>query len=488
MKILYYNWVDYLDDARQGGGVTVYQRNLIQALDAEETHDVMFLSAGMSYDLFGQAPRWAPVAHGPKTDRDRRFEIVNSGVMAPGHRSFGDQAQLSHAATRQAVFEFIEAKGPFDVIHFNNLEGLPADVLELKKRWPDTRLVLSLHNYYPFCPQVNLWQDEIRNCVDFEAGRRCGSCVVGRVNPRVLRLANAWAFFLKRCGIRQGTRLFDGLYGPPMRVARTVVGWLRRRAPRGRRGAAAVTSSPFAKRRQKMVGLINRHCDLVLCVSDRVRQIAEHHGVTGALLKTSYIGTAHARKFQETKPRALKASGGDVLQLGYLGYMRRDKGFFFLLEALATLPVEQAKNVGLTVAAGQSDSETMQKLEDLGKRLGNLIYVDGYSHDTLDGVLEGIDVGVIPVQWEDNLPQVAIEMHARHIPLLTSDLGGAQELSGYEDMIFRSDDVEDFHGKLAELITNGLAVQEYWNGATAPVLMNSHIEEILTLYGQNTTA
>ena len=44
--------------------------------------------------------------------------------------------------------------------------------------------------------------------------------------------------------------------------------------------------------------------------------------------------------------------------------------------------------------------------------------------------------GVVPVLWHDNLPQVAIEMHARHIPLLTSDMGGAQELGNCPEMVF----------------------------------------------------
>ena len=35
MKILYYNWVDYLDAERRGGGVSVYQKNLIAALEGD---------------------------------------------------------------------------------------------------------------------------------------------------------------------------------------------------------------------------------------------------------------------------------------------------------------------------------------------------------------------------------------------------------------------------------------------------------------------
>ena len=51
MKILFYNWVDYLDDEKRGGGVTVYQRNTIQAMRAKEDVSCTFLSSGISYDV-----------------------------------------------------------------------------------------------------------------------------------------------------------------------------------------------------------------------------------------------------------------------------------------------------------------------------------------------------------------------------------------------------------------------------------------------------
>lgn len=82
MKILFYNWVDYLDDEKRGGGVSVYQRNLIRALQAEGT-ECHFLCSGISYDLLAAQPRWERIKHGPAENRSRRFELVNSGVLSP---------------------------------------------------------------------------------------------------------------------------------------------------------------------------------------------------------------------------------------------------------------------------------------------------------------------------------------------------------------------------------------------------------------------
>ena len=499
MKILYYNWVDYLDDERRGGGVTIYQKNLIDGLALETETEAWFLSSGISYDLFSSEPRWTQVRHGSVTNRSRRFEIVNSGTLSPSHHSFGNPAQVSHPKTVAAFFDFIEKNGPFDVIHFHNLEGIPAEVLSLKSRWPETRLVLSLHNYYPFCPQVNLWYKEKAHCADFREGRKCGNCLLHRHDERIVRQANAVAFRLKSAGLRPGGWFFRRGFLPALRVAKRLVrayGALRRRPVYeaieadtqdlpGKPGALRPLGgdpSRFAARRAEMVQLINAHCDLVLGVSDRVTQIAQGFGIRPEILKTSYIGTQQADKYAETSPRPTLPREDGTLTLGYLGYMRADKGFFFLLDALEALDPALQARIHLVVAAPRGSHQAMEQFEDLAEHFASVSYANGYTHDSLDDILKDVDVGLVPVLWEDNLPQVAIEMHARHIPLLTADKGGAQELGNAADMVFTAGDEEDFAARVQAILEGQVDLGAYWAGAMAPRSMEAHLSELKSLY------
>tara|TARA_R110000787_G_scaffold27435_1_gene75959 strand:- start:157 stop:1662 length:1506 start_codon:yes stop_codon:yes gene_type:complete len=490
-RILYYNWVDYLDVEERGGGVTLYQRNVMNGLKDRDDVDVAFLAAGLSYDLPARAPRWEAMRHGPRTDGDQRFELINSGVLAPAHHSFGDPAQLSHRATTDTFFDFIDQTGPYDVIHFNNLEGLPAEVLQIKARWPDTQVILSLHNYYPICPQVNLWFGEREACEDFEGGARCLRCLTHQHDARLLRVANGVSYRLRCLGLQPGTWTFDVAYrwilrlgGRGLRVLR----WMR-----SRRTNAAITpvldphkgadrAAAFAARRAGMTALINENCDHVLCVSDAVRLLAERHGIAPALTRTSYIGTRAADLFDQTVPRP-QVVGKPTLTLGYLGYMRRDKGFFFLLDALEALPANQAGRIRIVIAARSVDRASMARLTRLGDHLAAVIYHDGYTHDDLDAVLAQVDVGVVPVLWHDNLPQVAIEMHARHIPLLTADMGGAPELGNCADLVFAAGDPDSFAACVEKLLAGKIDMDTYWRGAMRPVAMQAHIGELLRTYG-----
>ncbi len=483
MRILCYNWVDYLDDENRGGGVSVYQRNLLRALDAIPEVSADFLCSGLSHDLRARPPRWERIRHGPDTDRARRYEIVNAGLLSPSHHSFGNPGQLTHAATETAFFDFLAANGPYDVVHFNNLEGVPAAVLRLKQHFPQTRVILSLHNYYPVCPQVNLWFQERENCTGFADGANCVACLPHQTPERMARLANALAYRLKRAGIRPGTRTFDLAFRNAIRVGSRLVRlatWLRRgraTAPPGRMEAAQ-----FASRRAGITALINANCDRVLGVSERVCEVARRHGIDAALLHTSYIGTLEADCFAATTPRAQVLNDDGTLALAYLGYMRRDKGFFFLLDALEGLPDDIAARLHLLVAARTGPPEAMARLAALRPRLAGLRHVDGYAHDGLDDLLADTGLGLIPVLWEDNLPQVAIEMHARHIPLLTSDLGGARELANNPDMVFRAGDTDSFTARLRHILSGGLDPAAYWRAARPPVSMPAHLDDLMRHY------
>lgn len=501
MRILYYNWVDPFDREGRGGGVSFYLRNTVNALVGEKGVEATCLSAGLSHRLLAHEPRWRSIERGANQGPCRRFELVDSGLLAPAHADYASPAQLSHQPTEAAFADFLSRTGPYDVIHFHNLEGVPAAVLAVAAAQPGVQVVLTLHNYYPFCPQVNFWHRESANCTDYDGGKKCIDCLPVVPNRRMTRLAMATAGQLSRLGAGPGSRVFERAVWPALR--RVWHGYKRLRggaatidnhAPpdpgpagpqsAGTAGPAAAESRAraFARRRQQMVALINRHCDTVLCVSDRVRQIAAAQGIEPALLQTGYIGTPQARHWHRSEPRASFLAADGTLHMAYLGYMRADKGFPFLMAALAALPDTTLSRLRLTVAARSGTPEMMQAMAALAPRLAGLHHVDGYSHDELDTLLDGVALGLVPVMWEDNLPQVALEMHARHIPLLTSDLGGARELGNCPDLVFRAGDKADFAAALGRVLSEQVSAADYWRQARAPVDMEAHLAALWRVY------
>jgi hypothetical protein len=472
MRVLFVNWVDWRDAQGRGGGVAVYQRNLARVL-AGSGIEAGYLSSGLAQDLRRGPARWQAVRGAPG-----HWEIVNSAVLAPGQLAWDSPAQLTDPATEAAFAEVLAATGPWDAVHFDNIEGLPVAVLGVA-RAAGARVVVMLHNYYPICPQVNLWHRERETCPGFDEGRACVTCLPGgQVGAGARRAALAVMWQADRLG---GPRLVTAAK-VGLGAARAGVTGLRRLRARPAPALAGAAEAPdaaaarrFADRRAGMVAAINAHADAVLCVSDRVRVLAAAHGIAPALLQTTRIGTAEAARFDRAAPRPGLLDAQGRVRLAYLGYMRRDKGFFFLLDALEALPDAVAARVHLTVAARKGTDQAMARLAALRPRLAGLAHVDGYTHAELDGILREVTLGVVPVLWEDNLPQVALEMHLRGIPLLTSDLGGARELGNCPDLVFAAGDAAGLAARLAAVLEGRIDLAAYWAGARAPETMESHL-------------
>src|SRR5579871_1620525 len=100
LKILYYNWVDFEDDEERGGGVSIYQRNLVDAATAEGDA-VYFLSSGVAYRPFTSTPFLREVT--ASKEGVRKFEIVNSTILSPGQEAFGQD--VSSSAPMDGLFE-----------------------------------------------------------------------------------------------------------------------------------------------------------------------------------------------------------------------------------------------------------------------------------------------------------------------------------------------------------------------------------------------
>jgi glycosyltransferase involved in cell wall biosynthesis len=477
IKILYYNWLDFEDPELRGGGVSVYQRNLVDAA-ARRGDAAWFLSSGSSYSPFSRRPFIREVKAYP--GGVRKFELVNSAVLSPGQAAFGKEAAA--APEMEAVFaDFLRTHGPFDVVHFNNLEGIPVSFLRLAREHdPRAKVVYSMHNYFAFCPQVNLWFQERAACKDFRGGRKCVNCLVKPPNAAGVWRTYQVDYGLRMLGIRPPAGLYRAaswlMHGPvralylgvkvTLRAAASLpdVALGRRPWPWARATKSAVIldaagAARFAARRRLFVDALNAHADHVLAVSRRVAELAVGFGVDPAKVQTLTIGTRYARA-QSASPAAGRGSPAGpaargprpAIRIAYLGYMRRDKGFYFYLRALEKMPAGLARRLGLVFAAKVTDLHAYHRIKRMAHRFDAVTFYDGYTHAQLPRILSGVDLGVVPVLWEDNLPQVAIECVASGVPVLTSDRGGARELLDCPALVFKAGSRADFYARLRAVL------------------------------------
>ncbi|MFA7821828.1 glycosyltransferase [Aeromonas dhakensis] len=473
MKILIYNWVDYFHNPTRGGGVTIYIRNLINQLRGR--HEIYFVSSGESYNPFTPSIYWVEKG----SDKGvRLFEIVNSEVLAPGRLAWNDPASLESPRT-QNVWNSLLLKIKPDIVHFNNIEGLPISALDIKSVLPHCRVIYSLHNYYPFCPTVQLWCGNKISCRDFVNGEACVGCQP-EIDRRRELLVKSLKWLYRQFKYEVPGSLYHWIFSPrwlPETLCRLLI-WNHRQLAQSI--SPSLSHEYFKVRRENMVAKINMHCEVVLAVSARVKELAEEFGVDADILHVSYIGTKVAQNIIAPRHSDIK----EPLTLIYLGYMSHEKGFYFLLDVLNALPEKIARSINLVVAAKNTDASALHRLMVLESKFNSIDYHNGYSHSQLSHLFAMADVSLVPVLWEDNLPQVAIESVCHGVPVLSSQMGGAPELSkNNAGLTFPAGDVVACCQILSRLVQDRTMLMDYWLDMSYPPTMQVHVKALEAYYG-----
>ena len=493
-KVLYYNWAPYFEQPMIGGGVSIYCRNLIDYLSKQTDYQINFLYAGFDYRFFRKHP-YIKRVYNQRHSHIPTFSIVNSPVPSPAKLSWeAPLANIENPVLEKCFKQFLTEFGPFQVIHFHNLEGITANCLKLAKE-SGAKVVFSLHNYWAVCPEVNLWQMDSSPCNNYLEGRACVSCiseiVIVDLELTVRKLYHLGSLLgLKRQSlpVLLCEKIYRNLYGriwyqlkvrskPLLSNQLDIVG---KELPQ--------LAGLYRQRRQEIVSMINRYVDVALSVSERTASIYKQYGVNPERLITQYIGT-QAIKFQAPANNPTSYTPGQPFQLIYMGPSSKYKGFYFLLEQLRSLPEEELSYLDLVIASQITDAGELAmsaqykgRLLSLAQSVHRFRFYPGYKYEDIPTMLDGIHLGIVPPLWEDNLPQVTFELLACRVPVLCSNLGGAQEFVRHPAFIFDPAKKGDFQHKLRTIRENPHLLNEFWQEARPVKAVEQEIKELSNIY------
>ena len=471
-KVLFYNWVPFDNPWKVGGGVTVYIRNVIeQILESDPDISVYMLSSGWAYDDT-KLTTFTRKINNCFGERCRQYEIVNSPVPAEQRFVFKNPTvTFSNDKLKETFCDFLKKYGPFDVIHFNNIEGISLDVFDLKKEFPDTKFIFSIHNYVPMClTGFYYMRHKHRVCSPDHTGKDCEKCAASG------RMANFSSEVYGR-----------GKFGVVPEKCYSAKKWIKNFGLD--RLDEIATADELLNFSKLAIKEINENCDAILAVSKRVYDIAEDNGFDTSKMIVSYIGTKVAEIEQEhnlTETTNLVKSTDDrtennSFKIVFLGndINFEEKGYPFFIESLETLDIKYAGKIDLVVTVKQKEH---YELIEAFSKFKSLKIINGYTHDDLPNILSGCDLSIVPVLWEDNLPQIAIESVAYGVPVLSSSAGGASELCTSELFKFKAGDTADFLRKLCFLIDNPKQLNEYWKYHSKLVTMKNHWRELKQIF------
>jgi len=223
--------------------------------------------------------------------------------------------------------------------------------------------------------------------------------------------------------------------------------------------------------------------DLVLAVSDAVREIFVRMGLRADSIQVCHIGTAIADQGSPPRRLPFPSAPTDPVRIAFLGLATTPKGLPFLLSSLADLEHELLARVHLRVfARGLETCEAA--LARLEPQLGGLEVRNGYAYAEIPTLLQDVDLGIVPPLWWDNAPQVVFEMLAMGVPVLGAGIGGIPDFirSGVNGILFEPGDRADLLEKLRSILANPEVLQKLARGILPLKTIPAHVDELEAFY------
>lgn len=459
-KILIYNWLPFDNPWNWGGGVTVYCKNVIEEIIKNNPEvEIYFLSSGFAY-MASKDKTFTRKIGNIFGDKVHQYEIVNSPVPADQRNIYVNPlVALENENLKEVFSDFIEKYGPFEAIHFNNIEGLSLDVLDLKKDYPSTKFIFSIHNYVPLCVNGSYYMRHKHcNCSPNHTAEDCMKCTRADI----------------RSNIAEDT-YNRGLFGQDRKQCYSKSRWLKTfNLERLDNDVDEEHILDFAKVATQK---INENCDFILAVSKRVYDIAAENGFDINKMRVSYIGTKVASK-QIGHATAEVENGLKIVFLGNdINY--EEKGYPFLLDTLSQMDVKYASKIDLVLTVKQAEHA---EIYTMLRNYRSVKVIQGYTHDDLPNIFKGCHLSLVPVLWEDNLPQISIESVAYGVPVLASSAGGASELSESELFRYECGNSKEMLEKIMHFVDYPEDLAEYWKHHHGLVTMPQHWKELSKVY------
>jgi glycosyltransferase involved in cell wall biosynthesis len=398
----------------RGGGLIAYAEDLMSA-QVSRGHDVSYFFSGRHYPFLRR-----PRLHAWRRDGVAMYEALNPPIVFALEDGTRDpEHDLADPWLERAFDDALRASRP-DVVHVQELAGLPSSLLERASR-AGAPVLMTLEDYFPLCATLRLFDASGAVCLRREVGEEC--VVNNRDAPADAAplVARTLHFELERAKRAvPGARRVNFARARPVVDAVVSAG---ARLTRGRPAPAAPAAAPplagaaaYQRRRDVNVQRLRR-VDRLVAQSHRVEEIYRRLGVDGDNLQTLHLTLAHIERL---RPRAMAGPPRPVA-FGTLGACSSpSKGLDLVLEALRRLSAAGAEERFRLLVFGTVEPAAHAELA----RHPSVELRGVIGSGQLDVGLDDVDVGLMPSVWEEAYAFAGMEFLAKGIPLIANPIGG----------------------------------------------------------------
>lgn len=467
------------DSPENIGGVCNYTRPLHKSLNelGYEVH-YLFSSGGYkkNYNYFF-------VPYLKSHIKSKNFfwhEIVNcpNGII-----NFKNPTMDIESNNIENIFNRLILKVKPDIIHIHEMIGLSSKLIEISKK-NKIKVVVTVHEYWWLCLHRAMIDHNNKICPGPNDIKKCAFCVSERykdsktdskiklaiknTNPIVfdflLNLKNKLKNEKKNNSseANHSIEIRDIDYTKYYRTDEKL-------------------ESQLSKRLEVNLSYLNK-ADVIIGVSNEVKQILINYGVNDRKIIVQHIGSLIASKKIEVK----RENGHKKFVFGFIGGVTYYKGIHVLVEAYLKLSVDQKeKSEILIFGKYQEDYKSAIDLK-YGSKKGyqNIKFEGQYFAQDLEKIYPQIDIMVLPSTCNDTAPQTIFESYAAGIPIIGSNIGGFPDFIEHDKngLLFEAGNSADLKEKMEYILENPSKIEEYRINIPKLKTIEENAKELIELY------
>jgi glycosyltransferase involved in cell wall biosynthesis len=376
----------------------------------------------------------------------RRIGRPAEGLSRPYELNYRNEEMARKAR------EYVQGVGP-DVVHAMHLQGLSASVLPVFGE-AGMPVVFTAADFWTLCPVVDLRRHDGVMCEGPEVSH-CVRCIAGRSADGRVRRAASLVPGVVPAGADRLSRTPLARHSFPLRQ----VGAVRERPA-------------YIRERMESV-------DRVLAYTHLARDLLAANGVGEGKIHVSHYGIDASH----VAGAASRRRPSPTLRLGFVGTLAPHKGPDTLVRAFRMLPNSTDATLSIH-GGGEGYEDYVRGLRDLAGGDARISFPGAFSRGELRGVLEGLDVLVVPSRWYENAPGVIFEAFAAGMPVVATDLGGMSEVirHGKDGLLFGPEDATDLARQLRRLAEEPGLLARLRAGIGPVKTVGEYADELLDLY------
>jgi glycosyltransferase involved in cell wall biosynthesis len=315
------------------------------------------------------------------------------------------------------------------IVHFHHYLNLGVEAfLHVREVLPKCRIIVTLHEYLAVCHHYGQMVTKQSRSLCHEASpTRCAGCFEDH---------EATDFFLRNQYIRRFFELVDHFVAPSNFLAQRYIAW------------------GIEPRRMSVIENVIMPATGEVCM-----------------------------------PR----HGRDLLRVGFFGQISLLKGINVLFET-ADLLLERKINQIVFEIHGDYRGQPTEFQEDFLKRMGtarrNVSFHGAYDQERVDGLMQSMDLILVPSIWWENSPVVIQEALRNRRPVICSDIGGMAEKvrDGVDGFHFPVGSAPALASLLVRLADSQTALTDVHTTMRAPESVGHVVDRHLQLYALGVTA